>query len=95
MFPLPRIVHANPFSSSDTTRIYFYTAVLYPKAGFFIHWFCVKLFINFEMAAYPSGTTHAFNRTDKNYLPQEVIEEVVQILIDRLIFIRSVEDRGI
>ncbi|MFH0711888.1 MAG: N-6 DNA methylase [archaeon] len=34
-------------------------------------------------------------KAKKNYLSQEVIDEVVQILIDRLIFIRSVEDRGL
>ena len=34
-------------------------------------------------------------KTKKNYLSQEIIDEIVQILIDRLIFIRSVEDRGL
>ncbi|MEK6913750.1 MAG: N-6 DNA methylase [Nanoarchaeota archaeon] len=34
-------------------------------------------------------------KSKKNYLTQEVIDEVVQIMIDRLIFIRSVEDRGL
>ncbi|MEK6935181.1 MAG: type I restriction enzyme HsdR N-terminal domain-containing protein, partial [Nanoarchaeota archaeon] len=34
-------------------------------------------------------------KAKKNYLGQEIIDEVVQILIDRLIFIRSVEDRGL
>jgi len=34
-------------------------------------------------------------KTKKNYLKQEDIDEIVQILIDRLIFIRSVEDRGL
>ncbi|MBU3907338.1 MAG: N-6 DNA methylase [Nanoarchaeota archaeon] len=31
----------------------------------------------------------------KNYLEKEKIDEIVQIFIDRLIFIRSVEDRGL
>ena len=34
-------------------------------------------------------------KSKKNYLSQEKIDEVVQILIDRLIFIRSIEDRGL
>ena len=34
-------------------------------------------------------------KSKKNYLTQEIIDEVVQIMIDRLIFIRSVEDRGL
>jgi predicted type IV restriction endonuclease len=34
-------------------------------------------------------------KSKKNYLSQEVIDEIVQNLIDRLIFIRSVEDRGL
>ena len=34
-------------------------------------------------------------KAKKNYLTQEDIDEIVQILIDRLIFIRSVEDRGL
>jgi len=34
-------------------------------------------------------------KSKKNYLTQEKIDEIVQLLIDRLIFIRSVEDRGL
>jgi len=34
-------------------------------------------------------------KSKKNYLDQEKIDEIVQVLIDRLIFIRSVEDRGL
>jgi predicted type IV restriction endonuclease len=34
-------------------------------------------------------------KSKKNYLEKEKIDEIVQILIDRLIFIRSVEDRGL
>src|SRR3989344_5114587 len=34
-------------------------------------------------------------KSKKNYLSQEKIDEVVQVLIDRLIFVRSVEDRGL
>ncbi|MBS3093399.1 N-6 DNA methylase [Candidatus Pacearchaeota archaeon] len=34
-------------------------------------------------------------KSKKNYLKKEKIDECVQILIDRLIFIRSVEDRGL
>lgn len=34
-------------------------------------------------------------KSKKNYLTQEKIDEIVQVLIDRLIFIRSVEDRGL
>ncbi|MFA4952995.1 MAG: N-6 DNA methylase [Candidatus Pacearchaeota archaeon] len=34
-------------------------------------------------------------KSKKNYLEKEQIDEIVQILIDRLIFIRSVEDRGL
>lgn len=34
-------------------------------------------------------------KSRKNYLDKSVIDEVVQVLIDRLIFIRSVEDRGL
>ena len=34
-------------------------------------------------------------KSKKMYLSQEIIDEVVQIIIDRLIFIRSVEDRGL
>ena len=34
-------------------------------------------------------------KSKKNYLSQEIIDEIVQIMIDRLIFIRSVEDRGL
>ncbi|MBM3233895.1 hypothetical protein FJZ19_02250 [Candidatus Pacearchaeota archaeon] len=34
-------------------------------------------------------------KVKKNYLEQEKIDEIIQILIDRLIFIRSVEDRGL
>jgi len=34
-------------------------------------------------------------KSKKNYLSQETIDEIVQIFIDRLIFIRSVEDRGL
>jgi len=34
-------------------------------------------------------------KSKKMYLTQEIIDETVQILIDRLIFIRSIEDRGL
>lgn len=34
-------------------------------------------------------------KSKKNYLEKETIDEIIQILIDRLIFIRSVEDRGL
>lgn len=34
-------------------------------------------------------------KSKKNYLEKETIDEVIQILIDRLIFIRSIEDRGL
>lgn len=34
-------------------------------------------------------------KSKKNYLDDELIDEIVQILIDRLIFMRSVEDRGL
>lgn len=34
-------------------------------------------------------------KTKKNYLSKEQIDEIVQILIDRLIFIRSAEDRSL
>jgi predicted RNA methylase len=34
-------------------------------------------------------------KSKKNYLAQEIIDEIVQNFIDKLIFIRSVEDRGL